>query len=166
MDKELEKVITIGGKDFEITSNFRKSCRLSKFRNKMKYGGIDVTEENREYLLEIEKLREETKEGDLPEITKLSLPALKILQQMSDKNSDIFDENELLEIGQVLLDIEDVEEVESLYESELEINGYDELVSKVLYGLALVFMNAKDGSTQEKKTSKTTTKRAVKVAKQ
>ena len=132
----------------------------------MKYGGIDVTEENREYLLEIEKLREETKEGDLPEITKLSLPALKILQQMSDKNSDIFDENELLEIGQVLLDIEDVEEVESLYESELEINGYDELVSKVLYGLALVFMNAKDGSTQEKKTSKTTTKRAVKVAKQ
>ncbi len=167
MEEERNKVINIAGRDFEIKTNFRKSCKLSKFRNKMRYSGIDVTEENKEYLLEIEKLRKETKDGEEPDISRLSTPALKILQQMSDKNVDVFNDEELLEIGQVLLEIEDKNEVEQLYEEELQEEGYDELISKILYGLAMVFMNAKDGLVEEKKSVEIVkTTEAVEVAQQ
>lgn len=143
---ELERKIEIGGKTFEIVSNFRKSHALSKYRNKLRYGtNIRITEENKTAFYEINKLREETAEGELPDVSKLSPEATALLMQMSDKSADVYDIEELIEIGMILTDIKETEKIEKLYDKEVQANGYDTLVSKILYGLQLVFMNANDG---------------------
>ena len=145
-EMEFERKIEIGGMVFEIESNFRKSHKLSKYRNRLKYGkGIEPTEENKEAFLEIEKLQQETPRGKMPDITKLSFDAYKILVQMSEKTADIYEIEELLEIGSVLTDIEDKKKLEKLYDKEVATNGFDSLVDTLLYGLQVVFMNAKDG---------------------
>lgn len=141
-----ERKIEIGGKTFEIESNFRKSHKLSKYRNKLRYGtNIKITEENKEAFLEIDKLRRETPEGNIPDISKLSTEATTLLMQMSDTTADVYEIEELVEIGKILTDIENEEEIEELYNKEVVTNGYDDLVTKLLYGVQLVFMNVKDG---------------------
>lgn len=146
-----ERKIEIGGRVFEIESNFRKSHKLSKYRNKLRYGTkIQITEENKEAFLEIDKLRRDTPEGQIPDVSKLSTEATNILMQMSDTTADVYEIEELIEIGKILTDIQNDEEIEELYNNEVAINGYDDLVTKILYGVQLVFMNVKDGSQEEK----------------
>lgn len=160
----MERNIKIANKEFEIVPSFKKSCQLTKYRNKMRYGNVEVTEETKPYFLEIEQLRQETKEGEEPDITKLSIGALKILQEMSDKSGNAFEYDEMLEMGKIIFEIEDAEELEELYEKEFEENGYEELTSKILYGLALVFMNAKDGFTRNREKTIKQKSKVIKVA--
>ena len=158
-----EKKIEIGGREFEVVSSFRKSNNLVKYRNKYRYGSVEVTEKNKEHILEVIKLQEETGEGQIPDISKLSPEALIILQKMSDDKASAFDADELIDIGSIVFEISK-EETEKLYEIEMQTNGYDELTTKVLYALTMVFTNANDGST-EKVVPMKKTKKANQVAK-
>ena len=148
---ELERKIEIGGKTFEIVSNFRKSHALSKYRNKLRFGtDIEITEENKSVFLEISKIKESTSENGMPDISNLSPEATALLLKMADKTADIYEIDELIEIGKILTNITDTAEIEELYDKEVEMNGYDNLVSVILYGVQLVFMNVKDGLKEEK----------------
>ena len=159
-----ENKIEIGGREFVVITNFRKSNNLIKYRNKYRYGSVDVTAENKEHILEVLKLQEETKEGELPDITKLSPEALVILQKMSDDKASVFDSDELIDMGSIIFEISK-EETEELYEKEMELNGYDELTTKIIYALTMVFMSAKDGSQEKVVPMKKTAKKSNQVAK-
>lgn len=141
-----ERKMTIAGREFVIKADFKKSAKLTKYRNKIRYGSkIQVTEENRNAFFEIEKLRESTPEGKLPDITKLSAEAIKILNEMSTSPSEIFEAEELLEMGRILFELDSIEEVEELYNKELETTEYDILVLNIINEVQMVFTNAKDG---------------------
>lgn len=160
-----EKKIKLGGREFEIVSNFRKSNNLVKYRNKYRYGSVDVTEENKEHILEVLKLQEETPEGSVPDISKLSPEALIILQKMSDDKASVFDADELIDMGSIILELSK-EEVEELYNIEMETNGYDDLATTILYALTMVFTSANDGSQNKVVPMKKKTQKANQVAKE
>lgn len=136
--------INLAEKDYEVVVNFRKSFQLTKFRNKITYG-IDFKDADKSILEEIVSLRSQIKEKNIEDvdISGLSPEATKYLMEMSKTKNDIFDDTELVEMGQILTGIEDEEELINIYDKEVELNGFDVLVAKLTQAVSLVFMNAK-----------------------
>lgn len=143
-----DKKIIIGNKEFEIKINFKKSYKLTKFRNKMAYG-IDFDDADKKIIEEIAKVQLAASQGKDIDMSLLSPETIKYLSKKSNQRDEIFNEEELIEIGKILTDIEDDAEIEKLYNIEVEENGYDELIAKLTIGISTVFMNAKDTSNQE-----------------
>lgn len=143
-----DKKIIIGNKEFEIKINFKKSYKLTKFRNKMAYG-IDFDDADKKIIEEIAQVQLAASHGKEIDMSVLSPNTIKYLSKKSSQQDEIFDYDELIEIGKILTDIEKDEEIEELYNIEVEENGYDELIAKLTIGISTVFMNAKDTSNQE-----------------
>ena len=148
-----KNVITLAGKEFEIKVNFRNEYKLTKFRNRMSYG-IDFTEKEKPALKEIMEMQKEFEEGkDLDDIdlSKLSPEALDILDRISKEKTDIFTDDELIEMGKILTGIDSDEEIEKLFDEEVRTKVYEGLVANLTYCITMVFTNAKDTSNQEEK---------------
>lgn len=143
-----DKKIIIGNKEFDIKINFKKSYKLTKFRNKMAYG-IDFDDADKKIIEEIAKVQLSVSLGKDIDMSLLSPATIKYLSRKSSQQDEIFTEEELIEIGKILTDIEDDKKIEELYNIEVEENGYDELIAKLTIGISTVFMNAKDTSNQE-----------------
>jgi len=142
MDK---KVIEIGNKIFEIQINFKKSYQLTKYRNKMAYG-IDFGDADKHIIEEIAKIQLEASNGEEIDMSALSPDTVAYLTKKSTRSEEIFDYDELIDMGMILTGIESKEELEKLYDIEVEANGYDSLIAKLTLGVSTVFMNAKDTS--------------------
>lgn len=137
-----KKTITLAGKEFEIKINFKKSYDLTKFRNKLTYG-VDFSEADKDVISEIAKIQSKASNGEDIDMGKLSPKTITYLNELSQNKQDIFNMEELIEIGKLLTDIESDEEIIDLFDKEVEEYGYDVLVSKLASGVSTVFMNAK-----------------------
>ena len=144
----MERKIKLAGKEYEIKPNFKLSYALTKFRNKLSYG-IDFDDADKEIIEEIARVQLSAANGQDVDMTTLSPKTLKYLNKKSNQKEEIFTYEELVEIGQILTKIESIEEIENIYDKEVEENGYDELVSKLTLAVSMVFMNVKDTSTAE-----------------
>ena len=142
------KILEIGNKEFEIKINFKKSYELTKFRNKLSYG-IDFDDADKHIIEEIAKMQTLASQGKDIDMSSLSPETLKFLNKKTNQRDEVFNYEELIEIGKILTDITKDEEIEELYNIEVESNGYDELIAKLTLGISMVFMNAKDTSSQE-----------------
>lgn len=147
MDK---KTIEIGNKKFEIKINFKKSYQLTKYRNKLAYG-IDFDDADKKIIEEVAKVQLQASQGQDIDMSLLSPETIKYLNKKSNQRDEVFTYEELIEIGKILTDMEKNEEIEELYNIEVEENGYDELIAKLTLGISTVFMNAKDTSDEKEK---------------
>lgn len=145
-----KKTIEIGNKEFEIKINFKKSYQLTKFRNKLAYG-VDFDDADKKVIEEVAKVQLQASQGQEIDMSVLSPETIKYLNKKSSQRDEVFTYEELIEIGKILTDIEKDEEIEDLYNIEVDENGYDELIAKLTLGISTVFMNAKDTSDQKEK---------------
>ena len=145
-----KKIIEIGNKTFEIKINFKKSYQLTKYRNKLAYG-VDFDDADKKVIEEVAKIQLQASQGQEVDMSVLSPETIKYLNKKSSQRDEVFTYEELIEIGKILTDIEKNEEIEELYNIEVEENGYDELLSKLTIGISTVFMNAKDTSDEKEK---------------
>lgn len=143
----MENKLIIGNKEFEIKINFRKSYQLTKYRNKLAYG-FDFADADKKIIEEITQVQLDVSQGKEVDIEKLSTETQKYLIKKSSEKDEVFNYEELIEIGKILTEIEDDKELEELYDTEVQENGYDELTSKLTYAISMVFTNAKDTSNQ------------------
>lgn len=141
-----KKTIILGNREFEIKINFKKSYQLTKFRNKMAYG-IDFEDADKHIIEEIARVQLLATEGKEIDMSVLSPDTIAYLTKKSTQRDEIFSYDELIEIGKILTEIEDSEELEELYNIEVENEGYDALIAKLTLAVTTVFMNAKDTST-------------------
>lgn len=144
----MDKTIIIGNKEFKIKINFKKSYELTKFRNKLSYG-IDFDDADKKIIEEIAKIQLQASQGQDIDMSLLSPETIKYLSKKSSQRDEVFTYDELIEIGKILTEIENNEEIEELYNIEVEENGYDELLAKLTLGISTVFLNAKDTSNQK-----------------
>lgn len=144
----MDKTIIIGNKEFKIKINFKKSYELTKFRNKLSYG-IDFDDADKKIIEEIAKIQLQASQGQDIDMSLLSPETIKYLSKKSSQRDEVFNYDELIEIGKILTEIEKDEEIEELYNIEVEENGYDELIAKLTLGISTVFLNAKDTSNQK-----------------
>lgn len=146
----MEKSLIIGNREFKVKINFKKSYQLTKFRNKLAYG-IDFDDADRKIIEEVAKVQLQASQGKEIDMSLLSTDTIKYLNKKSNQRDEIFTYEELIEIGKILTDIEKDEEIEELYNIEVEENGYDDLIAKLTLMISTVFMNAKDTSEQKEK---------------
>ena len=144
----MESVIVLGNKEYKIKINFKNSYKLTKFRNKLAYG-VDFDDASKEIIREIAEIQLKASTGGEIDVSTLSPEAIKYLNKKSSARDEIFTYEELIEIGKILTEIESDEEIESLYNTEVEENGYDELISKLTLAISMVFTSAKDTSDQK-----------------
>lgn len=156
----MDKTIIIGNKEFKIKINFKKSYELTKFRNKLSYG-IDFDDADKKIIEEIAKIQLQASQGQDIDMSLLSPETIKYLSKKSSQRDEVFTYDELIEIGKILTEIENNEEIEELYNIEVEENGYDELLAKLTLGISTVFLNAKDTSNQKTEAKQM---RGIKVA--
>jgi len=145
----VKRTINLAGKEFEIKINFRKSYELTKFRNKMSYG-VDFSDADKDVIAEIAKVQMDVSNGKEVDVKSLSNETINYLNEISNKKQEIFNMEELIEIGKILTDIDSNDEIIELYDKEVEENGYDELLAKLSLAISTVFMNAKDTSSESK----------------
>ena len=119
MDK---KTIEIGNKKFEIKINFKKSYQLTKYRNKLAYG-IDFDDADKKIIEEVAKVQLQASQGQDIDMSLLSPETIKYLNKKSNQRDEVFTYEELIEIGKILTDMEKNEEIEELYNIEVEENG-------------------------------------------
>ena len=126
--------------------------QITKFRNKLTYG-IDFDDADKEVLEEIINLQSQLKEKNIEDvdISNLSPEATKYLMNMSKRKVDIFEYEEIVEMGKILTGIEDEEQLLEIYDKEIELNGYDVLIAKLTQAVSLVFMSAKNTSASKAK---------------
>ena len=79
------------------------------------------------------------------DVLNLSPAAREYLVGASQKDEELFSEEEQFEIVKILTGIEDEGEIEKLFDAEVVENGYDSLATKLTTAVSMVFMNAKDG---------------------
>ena len=144
----MKRTINIGNKEFEIKINFKKSYNLTKFRNKLAYG-VDFEDADRKVIEEVAKMQLLASQGQEIDMSILSPETIKYLNKKSNERDEVFSYEELIEIGKILTDIDSNDEIEELYNIEVEENGYDELIAKLSLAISTVFMNAKDTSDQK-----------------
>lgn len=148
----MEKVkINLAGKDYETIVNFRLSFRLTKFRNKLNFG-VDFSDADKDTIKEVILMRSQiAKEGGLDniDVSKLSEKTSRYLLEKSSQTKEVFEFEELIEMGKALTGIEDEAELEKIYDEEVQLTGYDELVGKLTTAVSMVFMNANDGLTEQ-----------------
>lgn len=135
----MDNILKLGGKEFKIDINFRKSYELTKYRNKISMG-FDFTGADKKVVEEIIQISQ-SKDFD---VTKLSPEALSFLKTKGEKN--MFDFDEIIDITKILTGIEDDKEVEELLDAELKLSDYDSVIAKLIEKVNLVFMSAKGTS--------------------
>lgn len=149
--------ITLAEQEFEKVVDFETSYKLTKYRNRLQYG-IEITETDKEIIEDILKIRERVENGeDINSIptSDFKPETIEFLNKRNTKQQELFSMEELIDMGKILTGIDSDEEIKELYNTEIELNGYDILISLLTQAVAQVFMNAKGGSTaKEKKTKK------------
>lgn len=143
-----KRIFEIGGKEFEIKVNFRLSYNLTKYRNRVT-AGFDFEDSDKEVVDEIMKLQQRVANGEEVSYSDMSSGAIEFLKKNSKSNSNLFNDEEIIDIVTLLTGIKDIKEVEDLLDKEVETNGYDILLNKLVTGIAEVFTSAKDISEQE-----------------
>ena len=139
----MEKILNLGGKEFKIQVNFKKSYELTKYRNKATMG-FDFTDADKDVVAEIMTLAEKQNNGEKVDPTSLSPAALKMLQEKSTKN--VFSYEEIVDIVKILTGIEKEEEIEELLDLEMQETDYDSVIVKIIEAINLVFTNVKGSS--------------------
>ena len=139
----MENILKLGGKEFKIEINFRKSYELTKYRNKIAMG-FDFSGADKKVVEEILNVSQQQAEGKSADISKLSPEALSFLNKNSKK--DLFNFDEIIDITKILTGIEDNKEAEELLDAELKESDYDSVIAKLIEKVNLVFMNVKDTS--------------------
>lgn len=142
--KENKNILKLAGKEYEVECNFRKQHDLTKFRNKLSYG-IDFSEADKNIMEEIIKFKQDMQEEKNVDLSNLSQDAIKFLNKTANK-MEVYTSDELIEIGMILTKTKSVEEMEEIYDKEIMITSYDDLVNKLMQSMSLVFTNAKSGS--------------------
>ena len=135
----MENILKLGGKEFKIEINFRKSYELTKYRNKISMG-FDFTGADKKI---VEEILEFSQKKDL-DMTKLSPEALSFLKEKGQRN--VLDFDEIIDVTKILTGIENDEEVEKLLDAELQETDYDSIIAKLIEKVNLVFTSAKGTS--------------------
>lgn len=139
----MENILKLGGKEFKIQINFRKSYELTKYRNKISMG-FDFTSADKDVVEEILKISQKKNNGEDLDMSELSPKALGFLKQKSESN--LFSFEEIIDITKILTGIEDEKEVETLLDTEMQESDYDSIIAKLIEHVNLVFMSAKGTS--------------------
>jgi len=139
----MENTIKLGGKEFKIEINFRKSYELTKYRNKIAMG-FDFTGADKKIVEEILKMSQKQSDGENIDISKLSPEAIEFLNKNSKK--DLFTFDEIIDITKILTGIETNKEAEELLDAELAESDYDSVIAKLIEKVNLVFTNVKSTS--------------------
>lgn len=137
----MDKILKLGGKEFKVEINFRKSYELTKYRNKIAMG-FDFTGADKSIVEEILKVSQSGSNN--LDITKLSPEAIEFLNKNAKK--DLFNLDEILDITKILTGIEKDKEAEELLDAELSESDYDSVIAKLIEMVNLVFMSAKGTS--------------------
>lgn len=140
----MENILKLGGETFKVVPNFRMSYNLTKYRNKISTG-FDFKEEDKDAVAEIMQLARLKNEEDI-DLTKLSPRAKELLIEKGKK--DLFSLDEIMDIAKTLTGINEDSEVEKLLDKEIGLTGYDDMISKLIQSISLVFTNVKGISTQ------------------
>lgn len=139
----MERILKLGGKEFKIEINFRKSYDLTKYRNKISMG-FDFGDADKGIVEEIFKMSQMKNNGEEVDVAVLSPQALRFLQEKSTSN--LFTIDEIIDITKILTGIEDIKEIEDLLDKELEESDFDTTIAKLIEAINLVFMNVKGSS--------------------
>jgi len=135
----MENILKLGGKEFKIEINFRKSYELTKYRNKIAMG-FDFSTADKDVVEEILKISQE----NTNDLTKLSPEAISFLNKNAKK--DLFTFDEIIDITKILTGIETNNEAEELLDAELKESDYDSVIAKLIEKVNLVFTSAKGTS--------------------
>lgn len=139
----MENILKLGGKEFKIQINFRKSYELTKYRNKVSMG-FDFSSADKEVVEEILNASQKQTKGEEFNITTLSPKALLFLQQKSQNN--VFSYEEIIDITKILTGLDNEEEIEGLLNAEMEETSFDAVIVKLMDAMNLVFTNVKGTS--------------------
>lgn len=150
-----ERFIELGGEKFKIIVNFKNCYRLTKFRNRLETN-IDFSNADEEILKEFNSI-ELNEDGSFP-MDKLSLRARKFTLDNLRDSRTIFNMDEIYEIVKILTNVTEGAKIDELLDKEIELNGYDTMVDKLVNGISMVFMKAKDGLQQKEVNKQNLTK--------
>ena len=139
----MENILKLGGKEFKVEINFKKSYELTKYRNKISMG-FDFSNTDKKVVEEVLSATQKQMEGKNIDLSKLSEEALKFLMEQS-KNT-ILTYEEIIDIVKILTGIESQEEIEQLLNQEMEETDYDSVIGKIIGEVNMVFMNVKGTS--------------------
>lgn len=139
----MENILKLGGKDFVVKVNFKKSFELTKYRNKITMG-FDFSSADKDVVEEILNASQNKVSGKELEVSNLSSKALLFLQEKSQK--DIFSYDEIIDIVKILTGLEDEEEINKLLDAEMEETDFDSVIAKLIESMNLVFTNVKGTS--------------------
>ena len=98
-----KNILNLAGVDYIVECNFRKQHDLTKFRNKLSYG-MDFTEADKDVIGEIFNFQQNLREGEDVDLSNLSPEAMQLLRKTANK-TEVFDSDELIEIGMILANI-------------------------------------------------------------
>lgn len=146
-----KQIINLAKKDYEIKIDFELSYDLTKYRNKLEFG-IDFSDADKDMITEIIEMRKKMENGTKIEeldLSSLSNETIEYLEKKSIQKRDVFSKEELIDIGKKLTKVENEDEIKEIYNEEIKDNGYDVLIAKLSSAVSMVFMNAKDGSTEQ-----------------
>ena len=138
----MENILELGGEAFKIVANFRMSYNLTKYRNKISTG-FDFAKADKKVVAEILTA---SKDPNF-DLTKLSDKALDFLKEKN--TSTLFNIEEIVDIVKILTGLQEESKIEELLDKEVELNGYDMIMNKLIGSVNMVFTNAKDISDQK-----------------
>lgn len=153
----MEKIIILGGNEYKYKIDFKMSYDFLKFRNRITKG-FDFSKADKDVVSEIvnmqEKLQAKQAEGvtieeDLSFLTELSPEAMQFLTENSKNNTDLFTQEEIIEIISRFTGIKSEDEIYKILDKEIELEGFDALIGKIINSVSEVFTNAKDNSVQK-----------------
>lgn len=153
----MERSIVLGGNEYKYKINFKMSYDFLKYRNRITKG-FDFSKADKKVVEEIvsmqEKLQEKQKNGqtsaeDLSFLNDLSSEAMSFLTENSKNDLTLFSQEEILDIVGKFTGIKEESAVEEILDREIEQNGIDELIPKLINSISEVFINAKANSTQK-----------------
>ena len=152
----MKKTIELGKVEYTYEVNFKLSFNFQKYRNRL-VSNIDIEKVDKKAYKEltecfdkIEKLTKQGKEINEQEMyEQLSPKALKLLKELTDIKVDAFDQNEILDIVSKFTGITNEDKLIEILDAEIEENGFDVLMAKLLSSVKEVFTSAK-GSSQLK----------------
>lgn len=138
----MENILKLGGKEFKVQVNFKKTYDLTKYRNKVSMG-FDFSKADKSVVEEILKASQSGAAGDL-DISTLSPEALVFLRQTSQNT--LFTYEEVVDITKILTGIEEDNEADELLNKEMEVSDFDSVIAKLVEAINLVFTNVKGSS--------------------
>ena len=143
-------IIKLGQKEFEVEPDFKLACALTKYRNKARFKTkVDITDDNKAAFVEIANYYKDIQEGKERKFEEISGSALNLIVDAQQNPSEIFEYEELMDIGKKLTNITNDAELETVFSEAMAEIGYDQLVEVLIEGMNSVFMNANAGSPEK-----------------